>query len=79
MPGAATFLPARRPELVIRAVGERGRHVVKDPCTGSYYTLGEQETFLLTQLDGEHTAEDVCRPLPTGSTNRSRKRTSSSS
>jgi len=61
MPGAASFLPARRPELVIRAFGERGQHVVKDPRNGSYYTLGEQESFLLTQLDGEHTAEAICR------------------
>src|SRR5262245_40766526 len=61
MPGAASFLPARRPELIIRAFGERGQHVVKDPRSGSYYTLGEQETFLLTQLDGEHTAEAICR------------------
>jgi putative peptide zinc metalloprotease protein len=53
--------PGRRPELVIRPLGEGGQHVVKDPLTGTYFRLGEQESFLLLQLDGERTAEDICR------------------
>src|SRR5262245_62058460 len=57
----ATPLPARRPELLIRPFDDRGQHVVKDPQSGAYYQLGEQEHFLLTQLDGERTAEAVCR------------------
>src|SRR5262245_14068919 len=52
MPGVATALPCRRPELVIRPLGDRGPYVVKDPRTGAYYQLGDEEHFLLTQLDG---------------------------
>src|SRR5262249_56502652 len=54
-------LPARRPDLVIRPLGERGRYVVKDPRTGAFYTFGEQEHFLLLQLDGQRDAEAVCK------------------
>ncbi len=53
MSGLATTLPVRRTELVIRPLGERGRYVVKDPATGAYFHLGDQEHFLLEQLDGE--------------------------
>src|SRR5262245_17718662 len=61
MPAVATTLPSRRPELLVRPLGNKGQHVVKDPRTGDYYTLGEQESFLLAQLDGQHAAEDVCQ------------------
>src|SRR5262249_22050490 len=44
--------PARRPDLVIRPLGEHGPYVVKDPGAGAYYHLGEEEHFLLMQLDG---------------------------
>jgi putative peptide zinc metalloprotease protein len=57
----ATPLPARRPELVIRPLGDRGRYVVKDPHSGAFYTFGEQEHFLLTQLDGTRDAEAICQ------------------
>jgi multidrug efflux pump subunit AcrA (membrane-fusion protein) len=60
MPQPATLLPTRRPELVIRPLGGGGQYVVKDPCAGEFFHLGEQEHFLLTQLDGERSAEDVC-------------------
>src|SRR5437868_3971490 len=53
MPDLATALPCRRSELVIRPLGDQGPYVVKDPGTGAYYHLGEEEHFLLTQLDGE--------------------------
>jgi multidrug efflux pump subunit AcrA (membrane-fusion protein) len=33
--------------------------VVKDPATGAYYHLGEEEHFLLSQLDGRQDAETV--------------------
>jgi multidrug efflux pump subunit AcrA (membrane-fusion protein) len=56
-----TALPVRRTDLVIRPLGENGRYVVKDPSTGSYFQLGEQEHFLLRLLDGEHGADAVCR------------------
>src|SRR5262245_8691488 len=57
----ASALPTRRTDLIIRPLGERGRFVVKDPGTGSYFHLGEQEHFLLLQLSGEHAAAEVCR------------------
>src|SRR5262249_32269332 len=59
--GLAARVPARRPELLLRPLGDDGRHVVKDPRTGDYYTLGKQESFLLAQLDGEQAAEAVCQ------------------
>jgi multidrug resistance efflux pump len=58
---AAPKLPARRPDLVIRPLGDRGRYVVKDPRTGAFFTFGEQEHFLLAQLDGERGAAAVCQ------------------
>jgi multidrug efflux pump subunit AcrA (membrane-fusion protein) len=33
--------------------------VVKDPGTGAYYHLGEEEHFLLTQLDGQRDADAI--------------------
>src|SRR5262245_56931628 len=60
-PGVASIPPARRPELVIRPLGDRGRYVVKDPCTGAFYSFAEQEHFLLTQHDGERDAAAICR------------------
>jgi Coenzyme PQQ synthesis protein D (PqqD) len=56
----ATLLPARRTELVIKPLGDEGRYVVKDPRTGEFFHLGEVEHFLLTQLDGQRTAETLC-------------------
>jgi multidrug resistance efflux pump len=55
----ATSLPARRPDLVIKPLGDDGQYVVKDPRSGEFFQFGEQEHFLLTQLDGESTADDV--------------------
>jgi putative peptide zinc metalloprotease protein len=52
--------PARRPELVVRPLGARGPYVVKDPTTGAYYHLGEEEHFLLLQLDGRQDAPAIC-------------------
>ena len=51
-PELTTPLPCRRSELVIRPLGDRGPYVVKDPGTGAYYHLGEEEHFLLMQCDG---------------------------
>ncbi|MCH8149519.1 MAG: PqqD family peptide modification chaperone [Planctomycetes bacterium] len=55
-----TIPPARRPELSLTPLGERGQYVVKDPQTREYYTLGEQECFLLERLDGEQAREAIC-------------------
>src|SRR5262245_14811625 len=60
MPDLAIPLPTRRPDLVSRPLGESGPYVVKDPRTGDYYHLGEQEHFLLTQLDGRQSGAAVC-------------------
>src|SRR5262245_49008498 len=57
----AADLPVRRSDLVIRPIGEQGRYVVKDPGSGSYFQIGEQEHFLLLLLDGQHGADAVCR------------------
>lgn len=55
----ATVPPARRPDLIIRSQGEQGGYVVKDPRTGDFFRIGEQEHFLLSQFDGERTIENV--------------------
>jgi hypothetical protein len=47
MPELAVPLPPRRPELVLSPLGESGRHVLKDPRSGAYFQLGEEEHFLL--------------------------------
>lgn len=55
-----TTLPTRRPELILRPLGERGQYVVKDPRTGAYFHLGEHESFLLSRLDGRSDAGAIC-------------------
>jgi putative peptide zinc metalloprotease protein len=57
---AAAALPARRPELVMGPAGADGQRVVKDPRSGRYWHFGEEETFLLMQLDGMQSARDIC-------------------
>jgi multidrug efflux pump subunit AcrA (membrane-fusion protein) len=52
-------LPCCRPELVIRQLGEHGPYVVKDPRSGAYYHLGDEEHFLLKQLDGHRDADAI--------------------
>src|SRR5262249_7501662 len=61
MVALATALPHRRPDLLIRPLDGGGRYVVKDPGTGAYFQLGEQEYFLLSQLDADRTPGEVCR------------------
>src|SRR5688572_18344496 len=60
MSDVATIPPARRPELMLRPIGNRGEFVVKDPQSGQYFNLGPQESFLLERLDGEQTARAIC-------------------
>lgn len=43
-------LPVRRDDLVVRPVAGN-QYVVKDPETDAYFQIGEQEWFLLSQLD----------------------------
>src|SRR5688572_7129768 len=54
-----SLLPARRPELLLRPLGDKGQYVVKDPLTGDYFNIGEQEHFLLAALDGRQTADGL--------------------
>src|SRR5262249_26194662 len=61
MPALATRLPCRRPELIVRPLGTNGRHVIKDPVSGKYFHLGEQESFLLLRLDGAQDAEAIAK------------------
>ena len=55
----STSLPARSPELTIRALAA-GRYVVKPPHSAEFLQLGEEEHFLLSQLDGKNDAAGVC-------------------
>jgi multidrug efflux pump subunit AcrA (membrane-fusion protein) len=59
MPDLATPLPCRRCDLVVRPLGDHGPYVVKHPGTGAYYHLGDEEHFLLMQLDGRRDAETI--------------------
>src|SRR5262249_33964161 len=59
MPDLATLLPVRRPELLVKPLGDEGRYVVKDPRRGEFFQLGAKEHFLLMQLEGERTAETI--------------------
>ncbi len=61
MNNAATQLPTARDDLVIRPIAENGRYVVKDPARRDYFEIGRQERFLLAQLDGQRTADEICR------------------
>ncbi len=58
---ATRIPPARRPDLLLRPLGDDGQHVVKDPRTGAYFNLPPQESFLLARLDGQHTVEQLCK------------------
>src|SRR5947207_3877419 len=55
-----TIPPPRRADLVMRPLGDDGQHVVKDLRTGTYFNLPPHEAFLLTQLDGQQTADAIC-------------------
>src|SRR5438132_10638051 len=59
MPDSATLLPRRRSELIVRPLGAEHAYVVKDPRSGDYFHLGDEEHFLLTQLDGGQDAAAI--------------------
>ena len=59
MSGLAPPLPVHRSELVVRPLGEGGQYVVKDPRSGAYYHLGEEEHFLLNGLTGRQSAAEL--------------------
>jgi multidrug efflux pump subunit AcrA (membrane-fusion protein) len=60
MTDAAPIPWMRRPGLIVRPVGDKGQHVVKDPGNGNYFNLGEQEVYLLQNLDGRQTVAGLC-------------------
>lgn len=57
IPGKGRALPVRREDLVVRSVGDQ--YVIKDPVTETYFQLGEQEWFLLSQLEPQATSTKV--------------------
>src|SRR5689334_4226507 len=60
MPATASQLPSRLPELVLSPFGNDGSYVVKNRRTGKFFMVGEVEHFLLSQLDGDQSAEQIC-------------------
>ncbi|MDB5384414.1 MAG: peptidase [Planctomycetaceae bacterium] len=57
-PATSRQLPERRDDLVVRPVGD-DQFVVKDPVTETYFQLGEQEWFLLSQFNATATSTQV--------------------
>src|SRR5579871_4590246 len=57
---ASVIPPPRRPELVVKPLGRAGSYVLKDPLDGACYQFGEEEHFLLSQLDGRQSREAIC-------------------
>ncbi len=55
----ATQLPRLRPGVIIRHVGA-DEYVVKNPQTHAYFKVGEVEQFLLEQLRGPITSDELC-------------------
>lgn len=55
----STTLPARSPDLTIRDLAN-GFFVVQAPQSADFLQLGEEEHFLLAQLDGETDAATIC-------------------
>ena len=51
-------LPGRREDLIVRPVAGN-QYVVKDPVTEAYFQIGEQEWFLLSQLDAKSSSTTV--------------------
>src|SRR5688572_26998261 len=59
MTAPLALLPPRRPDLLVRPFGDRGESVVKDPKSGEYFNLGQEESFLLDCLDDAATIDGV--------------------
>jgi multidrug efflux pump subunit AcrA (membrane-fusion protein) len=59
MSDLAPPLPGRRPDLIFSPAGDEGGYVIKDPRAGNYFTIGEEEHFLLTQCDGQQSAASI--------------------
>jgi multidrug efflux pump subunit AcrA (membrane-fusion protein) len=59
-PGPQLLLPRRRDDLILRSVGNDD-YVVKHPATGAYFQLGAVEHFLLVNLDGQKSGDELRR------------------
>jgi putative peptide zinc metalloprotease protein len=59
MSAETSTVPAYKSNLIIRPFGRDGEYVVKNPVLGTYHKMGEQEHFLLLQLDGRRSEADV--------------------
>lgn len=59
MPVAAELPACRRPELLIGRADHEGQCVITDPYAAVSFQMGEQEAFLLSQLDGLNTPADM--------------------
>ena len=70
MPATPTIPPRRRPELIIQQSGPGGDYVVKDPTKRTYFQIGQQEAFLLEQLDGAKDADAICQQFQSNFKNR---------
>lgn len=57
----SSVLPVSRPDLQIAALdcGRRTYWTVKDPLTLRYYQFRDEEQFILRQLDGSHSLEQI--------------------
>jgi hypothetical protein len=60
MTNLALISPARRPELVSCRLEQNRRYLIRNRATGESFQLGEEEHFLLSALDGQQTAEEIC-------------------
>jgi hypothetical protein len=60
MPDLATPLPRRRAELVARPFGDNGSYLIRNRQKGESFQLGQEEHFLLAQLDGTRTVDAIC-------------------
>jgi hypothetical protein len=43
----------------MRPLGDGGEYIVKAPSAGAYFSLGEQEVFLLLRLDGRQSVAAI--------------------
>ena len=61
MHNLATRLPTRWPDLVSWRAGENGPYLIRNRASGDSFQIGEEEHFLLSQLDGRQTPAEICQ------------------
>ncbi len=60
MPYPITSIPRKRADVVCWPAGPEGAFLARNRHTGEAFQLGRHEHFLLSQLDGHQSAEQVC-------------------